>query len=596
MLLGIACMVHMVWHAVLCVFFLSVVLDVYSVHYHGTHGDGRAKKNDTFLGVVAEEAKKPNESKLGSTCSYIFLYMLILAIDANFRLKNQIQVNEHNDPPLGPGWGAFVEPTEYREHLRTYVPEKAVHQECAPTYWQKRYAKHHWPAMFGCGGCALAGFALMMLTLSYDIGCQWKANFASCNTKMPERICLDIAHTDVQCGRPVWHASSHEELCRNKNSLRFILGIGKMDGEGIERLWAFLNPAAFHTLNMGSTNRADWIEDKLDFNNFLKNIGQGDALRRKLLVTIAERARQIHAYKEVSSMIATEVKQLWSEMIKDFVKDHDKPNPYVIAHKDGATEVEIRLKLRKAEEEESRKSGLPLHGLEEAQRRILSEASDQTLTADREGKLEEQRGALLVKLEKLRHLQRIYTPAASRCIKLEAEHRDPDAPPIKVEKVKLYLPSELSDDERAYGCQRGMAGMEADMREAQCVAALVVVRSQLHRKRHLIGFRNGQIAGQYDRMRSRTLIGLVSDRADASAEKYRRACMALFALKGAKYMERFKDLTAADLMLDGEGVEESSDKAARKKLAMIRAGKGARQLRHLAGESKKVLSWIWSVQ
>jgi hypothetical protein len=59
---------------------------------------------------------------------YSFLYMLILAIDANFRLKNQIRVNEHHDPPLGAGWGAFVEPNEYKEHLRTYVAEKDVCQ------------------------------------------------------------------------------------------------------------------------------------------------------------------------------------------------------------------------------------------------------------------------------------------------------------------------------------------------------------------------------------------------------------------------------------------------------------------------------------
>jgi hypothetical protein len=28
--------------------------------------------------------------------------------------------------PLGPGWGYFVEPESYREHLKNYVAEKDV--------------------------------------------------------------------------------------------------------------------------------------------------------------------------------------------------------------------------------------------------------------------------------------------------------------------------------------------------------------------------------------------------------------------------------------------------------------------------------------
>lgn len=59
--------------------------------------------------------------------------MLILALDANFKLKNRLRANERYDPSLGPGWGAFVEPTAYKEHLRNYVGEndvRIVFQEC----------------------------------------------------------------------------------------------------------------------------------------------------------------------------------------------------------------------------------------------------------------------------------------------------------------------------------------------------------------------------------------------------------------------------------------------------------------------------------
>ncbi|KAJ7169399.1 hypothetical protein B0H12DRAFT_1246922 [Mycena haematopus] len=55
-----------------------------------------------------------------------FLYMLLVAVDANFKLKNRMRGNEHPDPSLGPGWGYFVEPKKYRKHIKNYVPEKDV--------------------------------------------------------------------------------------------------------------------------------------------------------------------------------------------------------------------------------------------------------------------------------------------------------------------------------------------------------------------------------------------------------------------------------------------------------------------------------------
>jgi hypothetical protein len=52
--------------------------------------------------------------------------MLILAVDANFRLKNRLHANEHQDPSLGSGLGYFVNEEAYREHLKNYVGEEDV--------------------------------------------------------------------------------------------------------------------------------------------------------------------------------------------------------------------------------------------------------------------------------------------------------------------------------------------------------------------------------------------------------------------------------------------------------------------------------------
>jgi hypothetical protein len=122
---------------------------------------------------------------------------------------------------------------------------------------------------------SIVGFGLLMLTISYDIACQWKINLAERNKKLPEAVRLPTEEVKLQCGLPVWHAASHDEECQNANSLSFRPGVGKSDGEGIERVWSVLNPSAFATKDAGKGQRADVLEGKIDNHNHLKNMGQG---------------------------------------------------------------------------------------------------------------------------------------------------------------------------------------------------------------------------------------------------------------------------------------------------------------------------------
>jgi hypothetical protein len=121
---------------------------------------------------------------------------------------------------------------------------------------------------------ALAGFSLLLLTISYDIACQWKCHFEERIKKLPDDMRLP-EDVKVQCALPVWHAGSHNEPCQNENSLSFKVGVGKSDGEGVERLWGRMNPAAYSTKDAGIGQRADTLEGKIDDHNYLKNVGQG---------------------------------------------------------------------------------------------------------------------------------------------------------------------------------------------------------------------------------------------------------------------------------------------------------------------------------
>jgi hypothetical protein len=46
-----------------------------------------------------------------------WLYNLILAEDANFKQKARLRSDVARDPPLGPGWGTFVENHAYIDYV-----------------------------------------------------------------------------------------------------------------------------------------------------------------------------------------------------------------------------------------------------------------------------------------------------------------------------------------------------------------------------------------------------------------------------------------------------------------------------------------------
>ncbi|KAK7008533.1 CxC2 domain-containing protein [Favolaschia claudopus] len=569
---------------------------------------------------------------------YQFLYMLILAVDANFRLRNRIRVNEIDDPSLGPGWGYFVEPNKYREHLKNYVEETEISTCIAfAALLQKDSRNTAGLRVSGVGGCvcarhecmrpngigdlqkgeryanmdfivlaALAGFTLLWLTISYDIGCQWKLKFFERAKAMPGDMRLNFDDINVQFGLPVWHAASHNEDCQNQNSLSFRPGVGRSDGEGVERVWSGLNPASYSTKDAGSGVRADQLEGKIDNNNYLKNVGQGITLQRKLVVAIAERDRQVAAFKDVTRTVEKEVRVQWRKAISDWLEDPTKPNPYILSRRDCPTEAQVRLEVRK-DEEALTEGSKPLHGrsataflvagiqIEDSQRRILTQLKGTVLiAADRENKIEEWRHSLLVKINKFRTLQRIYMPGAGSALDAHEAARNPEAPPPKAETIKLFMPSDLpaniNDPHR--GCIPGLIEMEAKLRVAQCENSLASLRSRLHAKRHLISFRNTSITGQVRSTKARTLIGEVGERVESYANRYRQGRAALIALKGIEAHPHLRELRPEDVQLDGDA--EESDTAARKKLAMIGAGRGARAPRNAPGTSKRVMSWIWT--
>ncbi|KAF7324858.1 CxC2 domain-containing protein [Mycena kentingensis (nom. inval.)] len=578
-----------------------------------------------------------------------FRHALILALDANFRLKNRIRANERQDPSLGPGLGYFVLSDAYKYFLRHYVAEEDVSTCIAfQALMQKETRLTTGLRVSGVGGCvcarhgvvrplglgdlqkgeryanmdwillsAVGGTRVMRLVLSYDIACQWKqrlairakallkreeerleevvdgseraasaavndANIADAATDkaVPERvgaIRTNLEDYQIQFALPVWHAAAHERSCQAANSLSHAVGVGRTDGEGIERTWAVVNPIAYSTKEMGEGARHDTIEDKIDNINFLKNANVGQRTD-------------------------------WQRRLDKWNADPTAPNPYMAEGKHaGATEAQIVAELKKAELEEVRagrvdalvgkmtavafvKAGLQL---EDLQRRIRSEvAATVTMTAERASQLDELRASFFKKLRKWETQQATFMPGVEDLRMAEEEGRDADAAPVPAEQTRLWLPSDLTDEQRRRAGRTALARIELRLREGQCGDAVSRLRGVLQARHHFIDHRNATVVGQAASTRSNNVITRLDGQSRRQGDKYRAARQAGLTLD-ASFCPQFLELSDDDMRV---GVEVESDASARAALNKVGA---SRRVRNEPTVPKpggiKPLSWIWSV-
>ncbi|KIM81001.1 hypothetical protein PILCRDRAFT_9047 [Piloderma croceum F 1598] len=329
---------------------------------------------------------------------FMFLYMLILAMDANFRLSNCIRKNDKADPELGPGWAYLVNNDWYSEHLKNYVSEKDISTCIAfAALFQKDSRMTTGLRSSGVGACmcarhkvirpcgvgdlqkgeryanmdyiffsAIVGVTLLAITISYDIVCQWKINLAQRMSLLLKRLTdqnpdLPPIEERLRFSLPVWHANAHERDCQVSNSLRYQQGMAHTDGEGIEHGWSHINGQSSSTKEMGPGARHNTLDDHFGYHNWQWNIGLGNSLKEKLEIAIKERQRQVECFKGIKNTLKTEMVKEFKQQVEAWEADPSQPNPYIAPKKGGLMEAEVRLQLRKDEMDKVRAGKAPLH-------------------------------------------------------------------------------------------------------------------------------------------------------------------------------------------------------------------------------------------
>lgn len=106
---------------------------------------------------------------------------------------------------------------------------------------------------------------------SYDITCQWIIYLIDRIASYPEEYQVNLPETSLlrwAIGKLHWY--SHKQEGHSHFSLNWIPGVGRSDGEGIERRWWDIQPIASSVKMMGPGAHQGFLNDHWGYANWRK--------------------------------------------------------------------------------------------------------------------------------------------------------------------------------------------------------------------------------------------------------------------------------------------------------------------------------------
>ncbi|KAL1724984.1 hypothetical protein EV714DRAFT_277963 [Schizophyllum commune] len=575
-----------------------------------------------------------------------YLYVLFIALDACFRLKRRKISNRERDPSLADGGSYMVESAPFEAYIKA-ADEQTDISTCtglsavdhANTKFSKGYsetgkamglcARHEFvqkngvvPTQVGeryantdyaVGSLLRHHSPALRLLLSYDIACQYSKNFEERVKKLPPLVRFKLAFAWVRFVIPKLHIHGHRIACQLLYNLAWTWGVGRTDGEGVERPWSFLGALGASLRQMGPGSAADTLDDHMGYWNWLKLIGLGLLLLRRLADALIARAAQKAELDEFRKGQAANSK-VWEKEVDAFERDATKPNPFELP-KTGASEGEVALELAQEEAEKARHGLefghemapssflLALLDVENDQRVLVADvAAKRYESVQQQADLARRRLRLTRSINKLNEVQAVYAPPAlTRLAAWKVNPANVDLPP---EKTPLFPPSALTAAEQS-ACYPGLADLEKRLREAQCRTSLDDLRNLLIVKSRLLTYKNLNARNQGPTTRARETLGQNDEKIRRHARKYIAAHAALVKLAGGDSskvewhaLDMNKDLRC---MEDGDDGKGRGKKRAREEVGATdqparddqRAGGHIQQCRDATGEGRRTVSWIW---
>lgn len=192
---------------------------------------------------------------------------------------------------------------------------------------------------------SIAGISIRHLNISYDIACQWSKNLSKRVENFPINMQESFQSTNVQFFVPKFHLPAHGDKCQGPYSLNLRPGVGRTDGEGIERGWSLVNPLATMLREMGPGFRHNTFDNHWSALNWKKITGlgnccyphdfciltiiKGKSLRTKLKRAVINSIRHSEKHRKVSAAREDCTIVEWNTLIQAWLcSPFDCPNPF----------------------------------------------------------------------------------------------------------------------------------------------------------------------------------------------------------------------------------------------------------------------------
>ncbi|KAK6996428.1 CxC2 domain-containing protein [Favolaschia claudopus] len=585
-----------------------------------------------------------------------WIYRQFVSEDANFKMKGRAQSTRENDPTLGPGWAYMVASDSYLKFLAEHIDEDEIsHCVSFAALWSannKRSkglratgigsvscSRHEMFRPLGTGDLqkgekysnmdylwfsSLIGITLLTIVASYDIACQWCRNFWTRAKHMPDDLQLPD-WVQVIFKVPKFHLPPHVKKCHGPFSFNFTKGVGRTDGEGVERNWSWLNLAARSISVMGPGSREDTIDDLCAFFNWKKTVDLGNSLLRKMVLAIPQamiHSRAFHSFTNGLREGHEGDLAKWEKMVRDWEMDQENPSPYDYTEVEAKTMTEVLARIAAEEHAAVARDGASaltvkpgpflIEGIEiqQTQATLQLEVKRPNRTTIQATTLQRSRTVLLAKVKVLHDEQAKYMPG----LKTWLSQQTPALPTgnnAQPETIPIYLPSSLPPDARAVVCAPSLVQQEDALRYAQAQEALHSLRSNLRTRTFAHQFKRRHVAnsqGAYTK--SRELLDGIERRIGSASSRYRAAREALLHLRGSgAWEEELQELKKEDIRGMNERLLNEQEKEENRKarlLAGLPEDATGNDLDEYGqpvelttlfnletGEGRRQLSWIW---
>ncbi|KAG8712927.1 hypothetical protein FRC09_019313 [Ceratobasidium sp. 395] len=225
------------------------------------------------------------------------------SFDGNFRNPRKDKKIDPDDVCLTDGNAYFVAQEDYKKFIDDLKTRGVRGGE--------RYAY---------GDYAVASFihyitreGPLKIGLTYDIWCQWSKNLLTRAKDLPAGLRFP-EWLDLVGGIPKFHLMGHKQSCKDRFSLNWMTFVGRLEGEGCERAWAYLNETAGSTSEMSPGFRHDTINYLMADWNYVKMIGMAVFLATKYKDALKGYEFQRAAFASLDACISATTRRAWLKL------------------------------------------------------------------------------------------------------------------------------------------------------------------------------------------------------------------------------------------------------------------------------------------